>query len=455
MQKGAILGVSIFVAMTLLMTASQQIPPFSSLSTAHASDELAPIGQLATPAPDQTLNEARIEVVATPAPIMRPTRAVITRDPTLFVAGIGDSLSLLSAHSGFSVTDLAQRNRLTQSNVLLVGQQVRLPQAYTPRISLHRVAPNDTLISISAQYGIAPYIVQQMNSLPCAECLIAGQLLRIPQTKADSNLPYPLTHIDIDPPSPIAGEVVSIRIFTAAPLKKIEGKIDGEPLHFFYKGDGTYIAILGISALQKAETVPVVISSVTDSDAKTDLQARLSLTPHNYGFQNVFVSNGLLPLLNPKINNAEQAHLAKIYSKYTNEQWWDGTFRSPAYGDITSTYGARRNFNGGILNTYHSGIDFRAFVGTPIQSAAAGKVVAIEQLDVRGLVVIIDHGRGVFTAYCHLSEALVKVGQMVSAGETIAKSGNTGRTEGPHLHWEVAVGGVQVNPITWLGQPIQ
>ena len=73
---------------------------------------------------------------------------------------------------------------------------------------------------------------------------------------------------------------------------------------------------------------------------------------------------------------------------------------------------------------------------------------------VRGLAVIIDHGRGVFTMYCHLSRADVKVGQIVDTGQIIAHTGNTGRSEGPHLHWELAVGGVIVDVLPWTQQAI-
>jgi murein DD-endopeptidase MepM/ murein hydrolase activator NlpD len=71
-------------------------------------------------------------------------------------------------------------------------------------------------------------------------------------------------------------------------------------------------------------------------------------------------------------------------------------------------------------------------------------------LTVRGGVVVIDHGWGVYTAYDHLSEFLVHVGDMVQPGQVIGLGGSTGRSTGPHLHWEVWVGGAQVNPLDWL-----
>jgi murein DD-endopeptidase MepM/ murein hydrolase activator NlpD len=121
---------------------------------------------------------------------------------------------------------------------------------------------------------------------------------------------------------------------------------------------------------------------------------------------------------------------------------------------IASYYGARRSFNGGILHTYHGGTDLVAPVGTPVYAAAPGRVAAVQDFKVRGTAIIIDHGRGVFTVYCHLSSTKVNVGDVVDAGQMIAYSGNTGRSEGPHLHWELAVGGVTVDVLPWTQQPL-
>jgi murein DD-endopeptidase MepM/ murein hydrolase activator NlpD len=71
-------------------------------------------------------------------------------------------------------------------------------------------------------------------------------------------------------------------------------------------------------------------------------------------------------------------------------------------------------------------------------------------LTVRGNATIIDHGWGVYSAYMHQSEILVKTGDRVTAGQLIGLVGGTGRVEGPHLHWEIFVGGVQVDPLDWL-----
>jgi murein DD-endopeptidase MepM/ murein hydrolase activator NlpD len=79
-------------------------------------------------------------------------------------------------------------------------------------------------------------------------------------------------------------------------------------------------------------------------------------------------------------------------------------------------------------------------------------VVLAETLHVRGNATIIDHGDGVFTGYWHQSELKVKVGDVVTAGQVIGLVGQTGRATGPHLHWELYVGGVQVDPLQWTKQ---
>jgi murein DD-endopeptidase MepM/ murein hydrolase activator NlpD len=87
-----------------------------------------------------------------------------------------------------------------------------------------------------------------------------------------------------------------------------------------------------------------------------------------------------------------------------------------------------------------------------IFAPAAGRIVFAAPLTVRGNATIIDHGLGVYSGFWHQSEILVQVGDMVEQGQVIGLVGGTGRATGAHLHWEVWVNGVQVNPLDWLYQ---
>ncbi|WP_429815414.1 M23 family metallopeptidase [Ensifer sp. B1-9] len=121
---------------------------------------------------------------------------------------------------------------------------------------------------------------------------------------------------------------------------------------------------------------------------------------------------------------------------------------SPA-SDITSDFGNRLDPFLGRL-ALHAGIDFRATVGTRIRSAAPGTVTNAGLTGGYGNMVEIDHGNGVSSRYAHLSTILVKVGDKVTEGEVIAKSGNTGRSTGPHLHYEIRLNGEAVDPMRFL-----
>ncbi len=122
----------------------------------------------------------------------------------------------------------------------------------------------------------------------------------------------------------------------------------------------------------------------------------------------------------------------------------------PVYGKLESGVGGRRNPFGGRGYEYHEGQDIDAAYGTPVQVAASGKVVIAGWLRGYGKVVYVDHGNGLSTRYGHLSEIDVTVGQSVTQGERIGLVGSTGRSTGPHLHYEVRVNNQPVDPKPYL-----
>lgn len=123
----------------------------------------------------------------------------------------------------------------------------------------------------------------------------------------------------------------------------------------------------------------------------------------------------------------------------------------PVYGTITSPFGMRKS-PFGYGTEFHPGIDISVPVGTPVKAAGKGVVTYAGWLTGYGNAVIIDHGYGIESVYGHNSEILVKVGQSVKRGDIIAKSGNTGRSTGPHVHFEVRVNGNPVDPMKYLAK---
>lgn len=132
-----------------------------------------------------------------------------------------------------------------------------------------------------------------------------------------------------------------------------------------------------------------------------------------------------------------------------------GTIVPPTYvkpisgGRLSSGFG-RRNAPTAGASTYHKGVDWATPVGTPVYASSGGTVVKAGWGSGYGYVVYIDHPDGRQTRYAHLSKVLVSVGQTVSQGDKIALSGNTGVSSGPHVHFEILIGGRQVNPLDYL-----
>ena len=119
---------------------------------------------------------------------------------------------------------------------------------------------------------------------------------------------------------------------------------------------------------------------------------------------------------------------------------------TPIEGTITSRYGVSSR----IRKSTHTGLDIAATSGTPIKVVAAGTVIAASYDGSYGKLVKVDHGNGMSTLYAHCSQLLVSVGQQVTEGQMIAKIGMTGYTTGPHVHFEVRLNGVPVNPYPYI-----
>lgn len=131
----------------------------------------------------------------------------------------------------------------------------------------------------------------------------------------------------------------------------------------------------------------------------------------------------------------------------------DTAFHLPAIGPRSSAFGLRRFFNEQPRSP-HSGVDIAAPDKSNVVAPAAGVVVATGDYFFNGNTVLIHHGQGLVTMYCHLSEIDVQDGERLDAGDPIGKIGQTGRVTGPHLHWSLSLNQVRVNPELFLVEPI-
>lgn len=121
----------------------------------------------------------------------------------------------------------------------------------------------------------------------------------------------------------------------------------------------------------------------------------------------------------------------------------------PVKGYLTSGFGPRRAPLSGATRV-HKGLDISNRIGTPIRATARGAVTFAGQDGAYGICVILDHGNGIVTRYAHMDRAIVTTGGYVQRGDVIGALGNSGRSTGPHLHYEVIVNGVEVNPMRYI-----
>lgn len=151
---------------------------------------------------------------------------------------------------------------------------------------------------------------------------------------------------------------------------------------------------------------------------------------------------------------AERARLFALWAEQTPALHFDSAFQLPLtdYLTVSADYGGRRSYNGGPYRSYHEGVDFSAYGGTPVMAPAAGTVVLAEVLDVRGGAVIIDHGLGIYSGFYHLSSIEAEAGQTVAAGDVVGSVGTTGLSTGNHLHWDLLINGTWVDAAAWLEQ---
>lgn len=141
----------------------------------------------------------------------------------------------------------------------------------------------------------------------------------------------------------------------------------------------------------------------------------------------------------------------KIYSSSLKQIQFKTKFILPIRSKTTSRFGNARVFNN-KLHSFHSGVDFRAAIGSKVRASNDGVVRLVQKRFFAGSSIIIDHGKGIFTQYYHLSKFLVKLNQRVKKGDIIALSGKSGRANGPHLHFGIRVNNIQVNPKQFINQ---
>jgi murein DD-endopeptidase MepM/ murein hydrolase activator NlpD len=370
---------------------------------------------------------------------------------------LGETLRSLSRRYQLPVGILVRLNHLSSPDEVAVGANLIVPvrdqeNSYNRRSS---VSSGQSLLELSVLEGVNPWTLVAVNGLQGSWSGLPGDVLVLPGEgePGPGALPPSLGSASLGPLPLVQGKTAVIKV-EVEPGVTLRGELAGEELQFYPDGQGSLVAMLGIYARQAPGVYPLRIEGTLQDGTEFGFTQRVSVQDGNYPFDpTLYVDPATI---DPEVTQPENAQWVGFVSVFTPEKYWQGIFGvpvDPAFADcFPSRYGSRRSYNDGPYDFFHTGLDFCGQVGQPVYAPAAGVVVFADFLIVRGNATLIDHGWGVYTGYLHQSELLVQPGERVEKGQLIGRVGATGRVSGPHLHWEVLIGGVQVDPLDWLNQ---
>ncbi len=440
------------------------------------------------------------------APVI-PAAAQTSGELPTYVVQPGDTINTIAIRFGISAQDLIDANQINDVNFLSVGSALNLPgfDGINGQLTTVGAPLGATFNGLVNQYHISQAMLVKLNKIVSPSQVFAGSTLILPVDEnnppltpsapvpagqsllefalAESKNPWlialtnqtpgtwnilpgePLysaatgrvgsmfgsdlvNSIQIDPLPLVQGATEVITIHTTGPAE-LSGSLDGNPLVFFQSGENEYVALQGIHGMADLGLVDFSLKGSASGKAPFTIRQSVLLGPGYFPEETINVDPSFL---DPAVTAPEDEQIKTITANTTPQKYWTGIFNVPLDEPICvySGYGTRRSYNDGPYDAYHTGIDYGVCSNLNIYAPADGKVVFVGQLTVRGQATIIDHGWGVYSAYWHQSATYVQVGDSVKAGDLIGEIGATGRVTGPHLHWEIWVNGVQVNPQDWL-----
>ena len=262
----------------------------------------------------------------------------------------------------------------------------------------------------------------------------------------------PILELEVNPASVSQGHSAVIYVHPSEPVE-VQLTLAGNPLRTFTSGNDHW-AVVGLDSDAAIASEELQVDGRDRVGNTARASGQLAVKEHEFTRDSLQMPASMLPLLEPTIRAAEDEKLAAIYQRDNGPPLWKGPFTQPVSGPITTQFGEVRSYNGGPFQGHHGGTDFQAPRDAPVQAAARGKVVFREQVGLRGKMLVLDHGGGVYTAYAHLNDWLVDLDQEVEPRQQIGKVGSTGLSTGPHLHWELWVSGKSVNPLEWTEREV-
>jgi len=378
----------------------------------------------------------------------------------------GDSFRSMSRRTQIAEPTLRKLNRLVSPTELYVGVSLILPQQTDATRFTARMTPvkGESLLELAIKNNTDPWALAEINQLNGTWDALPGDVLFATgggdgTEVTASGLPAVFQDAKVSPLPLKQGGTTVIRVRVPQGVT-VGGLLVDHQLHFFLDSDGTQVALQGVHALLEPGPYPLRLEASLPDGSQQSYEQMVLVTAPGYPEDPLLYVEA--DTIDPAVVGPEDQLILDTVQPATPQKLWNGPFGTPAalYAEstyFTSRYGSRRQYIGIdsdlTYQGFHTGLDFGGGTGLPITAPAAGRIVltAPDQI-IRGNATMIDHGWGVYSGFWHQSEFKVQVGDMVEAGQIIGLVGDTGRSTGAHLHWELWVNGVQVDPLDWLQQ---
>lgn len=248
------------------------------------------------------------------------------------------------------------------------------------------------------------------------------------------------------------GEIVLIKAEASQALAELGALAFGHEFPMFTEDNGlNWTGLVGIDLDTRPGAYDVELRGHDPQGAAAGSRETITITGKNFPTRELTVDEKFVtppPEALARIKE-ESERVRAILDSVSLQRYWRDAFTVPVPGPPISSFGKRSVYNG-QRRSAHSGTDFRAASGTPIQAPNAGRIVLAANLYYSGNTVIIDHGLGLYSYLGHLSSISVEQGSQVQAGQVVGKAGATGLVTGPHLHWSVRLVGTRVDPLSLI-----
>jgi hypothetical protein len=255
------------------------------------------------------------------------------------------------------------------------------------------------------------------------------------------------------------GQIIIVKIPTDEPMALVQGSFLGRRVTFFPEprpGEPPgFVALLGVDLQDEPGTHELAVE-VTSHERKKQLSYNILVVKEKFHVEHLKLPKDKVDLDEKSLVRwkAEQEQVKEALATDSQLRLWQTTFVEPVNGKRTGIFGSVRIMNGQARNP-HNGEDIGAPLGADVAASNDGIVRLTVDHIFSGKGVYVDHGLGLYSMYFHLSEVLVKEGDLVRAGQVVGKVGATGRATGPHLHWGVKINGARVNPYALLDLPFR